>query len=106
MNAQTPRRTRRRPRLSPGTDVVAIILSIGICLAINLFSIAVLYDALFSTDAGLSENSTQILTGWGGGIIGVIGALVGVHVGKDAERRATDAYNEGVVHSEQDRPVA
>jgi hypothetical protein len=37
----------------------------------------VLWDALFSPESGLSDNAVQLLTGWGGGMIGVIGAYVG-----------------------------
>jgi len=56
---------------------VAIILAVGIATAVNLITIAVLYDAIFSQGPGLSENATQVLTTAFGGIIGVLGAYVG-----------------------------
>jgi len=74
-------------KVPPGTkltDWVAIILAIGICTGLNLFIVAVLYDAIFSSESGLSENSTQILTGWGGGIIGILGAVFGYQAGSES----------------------
>lgn len=67
---------------TPRTDVVAMILAVGMATALNLFTAAAILDALLSQDPGLSENSTQILTGWGGGVIGVIGAVVGYRAGQ------------------------
>lgn len=62
---------------SPGRDWVAVTLAIGVATALNIFTFAVLYDAIFAERAGLSENGTQVLTGWGGGVIGVLGAYIG-----------------------------
>jgi hypothetical protein len=67
------------------TDLVAIILSTGMVLAMNLFILAAILEAYsnpVTLPVGLSDNATQVLTGWGGGIVGVIGALVGVRVGR------------------------
>jgi hypothetical protein len=64
-----------------GSYLVALVLAVGISTAINAFTIAVLLDALLGENPGLSENATQILTGWGGGVIGVIGAVVGYQAG-------------------------
>lgn len=64
-----------------GAYVVAIILAVGICTALNILTVATVVDALFSVAPGISENATQILTGWGGGVVGVIGAVVGYNVG-------------------------
>lgn len=70
----------------PTSEVVAIILALGISLALNIVTIALLWAAYIrlgvSPDTGLSENGTQLLTGWGGGIIGIIGAYVGYSFGK------------------------
>ena len=63
-------------------DVVAVILAVGIATALNVIVFAVLYDAIRSEGPGLSENATQILTGWGGGIIGVLGAYIGYRAGR------------------------
>ena len=76
---------KKRRRMIPTTDLVAIILSAGMVLALNLFIIAAAVEAYSNSitlPVGLSDNATQVMTGWGGGIIGVIGALVGVRVGK------------------------
>ena len=62
-------------------DVAAIILAVGLALALCIIVSAVFYDAIFSQDSGLSENSTQILTGWGGGIIGILGSWLGYRAG-------------------------
>jgi hypothetical protein len=69
----TPRR--------PGAYVIGMVLAIGLCTALNLLVFAVCYDAVMSAGPGLSENATQILTGWGGGIVGVIGSLLGYQAG-------------------------
>ena len=72
-----------RLRPSPGGafEIVAILLAVGIATALNAITFAVVYDALFSDAPGLSENATQVLTGWGGGIIGILGAYVGYRAG-------------------------
>jgi hypothetical protein len=68
--------------VKPGKDWVAVIIAVGICTAMNTFTFAVLYDAIFSKGSGLSENATQVLTGWGGGLIGILGAYVGYRAGR------------------------
>jgi hypothetical protein len=68
------------------TDLVAIILSTGMVLALNIFIVAAAVEAYanaITLPIGLSDNATQVMTGWGGGIIGVIGALVGFRVGRN-----------------------
>lgn len=67
--------------LKPGKEWVAFTLAIGMATALNVFTGAVLWDALFNEAPGLSENGTQVLTGWGGGIVGVLGAYVGYRAG-------------------------
>ena len=88
----TPVRTRRIA--TGGSYLVAAILAVGMCTALNAFTIAVLIDALSSAEPGLSENATQILTGWGGGIVGVIGAVVGYQAGAST---ASSTFASGVV---------
>lgn len=73
---------RRPTRRAFGSYVVALVLAVGISTALNVLTVAVLYDAVFSSDSGISENATQILTGWGGGVLGVIGAVVGYQAGQ------------------------
>ena len=76
MNHRDPNRVAR--------ERVPIILAVGLVVAINLICFAVVYDALFHDDAGLSENSTQILSTTFGGIIGVLGAALGFRQGREA----------------------
>lgn len=77
--AESPTRPPRR-----ATDAVAVILAVGMATALNLFTVAAVLDGMLSIDPGLSENSTQILTGWGGGVIGVLGAIVGYRAGQSS----------------------
>jgi predicted PurR-regulated permease PerM len=65
-----------------GREWVAIILALGLVVAVDLITAAVLYDAIFSNDAGLSENATQVLIAAFGGIIGVLGGYIGYQAGK------------------------
>lgn len=71
------------------SDWVALILAIGLATALNLITFAVLYDAVRSDTPGLSENATQILTGWGGGVIGILGAVFGYRAGSDVPTSST-----------------
>lgn len=70
----------------PTADMVAIILATGISVALIIVTAALLYAAFLrlgvDPDSGLSENGTQLLTGWGGGIIGVLGSFIGFTFGK------------------------
>ena len=67
----------------PSRDWVALILAVGLATAMNLFTVAVLWDALTNPDgSGLSENATQVLPGWGGGVIGNLGAVFGYRAGQ------------------------
>ena len=68
--------------------IVAVLLAVCIATAVNVITLAVLYDAIFSQGPGLSENATQILTTAFGGIIGVLGAYLGYRAGHDAANTA------------------
>lgn len=70
-----------KPRPS-GSAAVALVLAVGVSTALNVLTFGVLWDALNSPLPGISENATQILTGWGGGMLGVVGAVVGVQLGQ------------------------
>lgn len=70
-------------------DLVALVLAIGLATALNIIVLAVLYDAIRSDGPGLSENATQILVGWGGGMIGIIGSWLGYRTGARNARDAT-----------------
>lgn len=89
------------PRAS--RDLIALTLAVGIATALNMVTLAVLINAATTTSnaGGLSENGTQVLTGWGGGIIGILGAVFGYRAGQqsavdDAQSRtsAVDEYRE------------
>ena len=69
--------SRANTSVAVGRDWTAIILAVGLGLAINTITVAVLIDAIVSNGPGLSENATQILTTAFGGIIGVLGSYVG-----------------------------
>jgi hypothetical protein len=66
-------------------ELVALVLAIGLAASLLLIVAAVMYDAVRSDTPGLSENATQILTGWGGGIIGIVGSYLGFRAGEKAE---------------------
>lgn len=66
------------------TSAAVVILAVGIATAVNLITLASLWDAIASDEPGLSENATQVITALGGGIIGVIGAAIGYKAGSDA----------------------
>ena len=63
-----------------GTEWVVLVIAVGFASGFNIFCFAVLYDAV-TNDSPLSENATQVLTGWGGGMIGLLGGFVGYRVG-------------------------
>jgi hypothetical protein len=69
-----------------GSEIVGIILAIGIAAALNTITFALVWDVLTSQGAlnPLSENTTQVLTGWGGGMLGVLGAYVGYTFGRSS----------------------
>ena len=68
-------------------DWVAILLAVGVATALNVITLGVLWEAIaHPSTAGISENATQILTGWGGGMIGVLGAFVGYAFGRRAAK--------------------
>jgi hypothetical protein len=62
-------------------DLVALVLAIGLSLAILLLMTGVLWDALRSDTPGISENSTQIISTSFGGIIGILGSYLGYKAG-------------------------
>lgn len=66
-----------------GRDRVAAILAITVGTSILVFTIAVLWDALFhGAQAGLSENATQVLTGAFSGIIGALAVYLGARLAR------------------------
>ena len=66
---------------------VAIILALGIVVAFNVITFAVLWDAIRAQGPGLSDNATQVLTGLGGGMVGILGGLVGYRFGASDQTR-------------------
>jgi hypothetical protein len=67
-----------------GAEIVGIILACGISGALNIVTFALVYDVVSSdaATAPLSENTTQVLTGWGGGMLAVLAAYIGYTFGK------------------------
>jgi uncharacterized membrane protein YeiH len=80
--------THRLPHQTRTRDLVALVLAVGLAAAFFTITAAVMYDAVRSDTPGLSENATQILTGWGGGIIGVVGSYLGYRAGESERDRA------------------
>ena len=83
---------------SEAAGKVAIILAIGISASLFLVTAALLTAAMMRFSAGvgegLSENGVQLLTGWGGGIIGVLGSYLGYTLGKkEGEKNGTVINN-------------
>jgi predicted small secreted protein len=62
-------------------DWAAIILAVGLALAVNIITAAVLWDAVRSAGPGLSENATQVITGAFGGMVGILGSYLGYRTG-------------------------
>lgn len=74
----------------PSRDWIALVLAVGLCTALNVIVVAILWDAIHDpSQAGISENATQILTGWGGGIVGILGAVFGARLA-DGTNGGTD----------------
>ena len=70
------------------TDLVAIILAVSIGVALNLFIVGAMVEAYANSitlPVGLSDNATQLLSAWGGGIIAVVGGMVGYRAGRKVE---------------------
>ena len=68
-----------------GSEIVAILLAAGISTALNVLVLAAVWLAVMHNVVnpnGIGENTTQVLTGWGGGMLGVLGAYVGYTFGK------------------------
>lgn len=59
-------------------DIAIIILAVGFAFSLLIVTVAVFYDSVVSpASAGLSDNATLVLTGWGGGVVGILGGYVG-----------------------------
>ena len=88
-----------------GRDATVVVLAVGLVVAINCLTIAALYDAIVSSQSGLSENATQILTTAFGGIIGVLGSVLGYKVGTQAsDELATKNERQTTVTETPDQP--
>lgn len=75
-----------KDRGSAAAGIVAIVLAVGISIALNVITIALLWAAAIrlaiDPQSGLSDNGVQILLAWGGGIISVLAGYVGYVVGR------------------------
>ena len=93
---------KKKREISRTSDTVAVILAIGISVALITVTTGLLYAAIIrlgiDPDSGLSENATQLLTGWGGGIIGVLGSYLGFVYGrKSAQNEEEEAPPPSVI---------
>jgi hypothetical protein len=63
-----PEKPKRRPEAS---GIVAIILAVGIVVALNVITVTLLYAAIIrlgiDVNAGLFDNGVQVLLAWAGG---------------------------------------
>lgn len=73
-------------------DRVALVLAVGLAVAINVLTVAFVVDAFTSAVPGLSENATQILTAVFGGIVGVLGSYIGYRAGVRERREPPEDY--------------
>lgn len=68
-------------------DWVAIILAIGLCVAVVFFTGAMLYEAVTADHARLSPDAAQVLTIAIGGIIGLLGGYLGAKATRNERDR-------------------
>jgi hypothetical protein len=87
-----------KDRGSAAAGVVAIVLAVGISIALNVITIALLWAAAIrlaiDPQSGLSDNGVQILLAWGGGIISVLAGYVGYVVGRKTNGNGTPVPEE------------
>lgn len=68
-------------------EAVAVVLAVGMVAALNALTAAVAYEAITDpANVGISENTTQILTGAFGGIIGILGSYVGYSAARPLQK--------------------
>jgi hypothetical protein len=62
------------------SDTVAVILATGMAVSMAIITGSIAWAVINQTlpDGGLGENATQVLIGWGGGVIGVLGSYLGL----------------------------
>lgn len=80
--------TKAKPNGNHSTpkDWVAIVLTIGLCTALNILVVSIAYEGLNDGPETISENATQIMTGTFGGIIGILGAYLGYRAASNGEK--------------------
>jgi len=73
----------RLPR--PTADWVAVILAIGVSVALNVVTVAILAAAWqrlgVDVNSGISDNGVQLLSGIFGAMIGALSAYLGYKIG-------------------------
>lgn len=78
----------------PTAEAVAVVLAVGMAIALNVITVSLLWAAYhrlgIDPEHGLSENGTQILSAWGGGIISILAAYVGYTFGVGLAHRHDD----------------
>ncbi|HEY7487571.1 MAG TPA: hypothetical protein VH912_24160 [Streptosporangiaceae bacterium] len=86
--------------MKPTKDWVVLVIAVALGTALNLVTAGVLYDAIFSEGPGLSDNAVQLLTGWGGGMVGIIGAYVGYRVGTQQHASGSPPEDDPAIREE------
>jgi hypothetical protein len=67
-------------------ETVAIVLAVGVSISLLALTGTVMWAITRgeTSDPARLIAVTQVLTGWGGGILGVLGAYVGYSFGRDS----------------------
>jgi len=78
------------------TEIVAIVLAIGISVSIFALVIGVMWSAIKhgNSAATITENETQVLLATFSGIFGILGAHVGYKMGKQDGENGNGGYAE------------
>ena len=67
----------------PAAEIVAIILAVSVGTALLVMTVPILWAVVHhDVEPARLVAITQVLTGWGGGMLGVLGAYVGYAFGK------------------------
>ena len=92
-------------RDTPASGSVALVLAIGVVAALNIITCALMVAAFHVDPPELSANGTQLLTGWGGGIIGVLGSYIGFTFGQRKSNGTTPPAAEPPAEAEPYQPM-
>ena len=81
---------------------VAIILAIGLALALDLLVAGVLYEAITGDGDPLSDRGAQAISAIFGGVLGILGAFLGYRAGRrEPEQPSSPQAERGQASSPQ-----